>query len=254
MAIDIWGDKPKSQIDSTTIDEEIASLIEAHNDDEDAHLESGQSLQSHKASEIIDHLAYSVLRDKLAFDRFTIDTVFESIDAWVTSGNVYIAGINALAVATAASLNAEAYAYIGVTDITDTQSYYSQSPEMQVRVLFGSVSNITAYIGILDESVPAGFGFKLVNNTLYAVYIDDDDEEVTESLMTVSAGVPYTLWCKYDYATSTHEWYINNVLLHSEVYEHNLNMDVIVKFYVKTTNTSAKEIQFSNLHYDADYI
>ena len=139
MALDIWGDKPKSQIDSTTVDEEIASLIEAHNDDEDAHLESGQSLQSHKASEIIDHLAYSVLRDKLAFDRFTIDTVFESIDAWVTSGNVYIAGINALAVATAASLNAEAYAYIGVTDITDTQSYYSQSPEMQVRVLFGSV-------------------------------------------------------------------------------------------------------------------
>ncbi len=254
MALDIWGDKPKSQIDAITIDEEIAALIQAHEDDEDAHLEMGESLQSHKASEIIDHLAYSVLRDKLAFDRFTIDTVFESIDAWSTSGNVYIAGINALAVATAASLNAEAYAYIGVTDITDTQSYYSQSPEMQVRVRFGSVSNITAYIGILDESVPAGFGFKLVNNTLYAIYTDDDDAEVTESLATVSAYTVYTLWCRYDYATKTHYWYINDVEVHSAVYDHNLNMDVIVKFYVKTTNTSAKEIQFSNLHFDADYI
>ncbi|MFA7662625.1 MAG: hypothetical protein WCX88_01790 [Patescibacteria group bacterium] len=65
MTIDIWGDKPKSQVDPTTVDQEIAALIAAHEADENAHLEVGESLQSHKASEIIDHLAKSIVEDKL---------------------------------------------------------------------------------------------------------------------------------------------------------------------------------------------
>ena len=40
-------------------------LIVEHNNDEASHLEVGQSLQSHKASEIIDHLASSIIADKL---------------------------------------------------------------------------------------------------------------------------------------------------------------------------------------------
>lgn len=63
--METWGDKPKSQVDPSTVDEQIAADIQNHLDDPDAHLETGQSLQSHKASEIIDHLAESVLNDKL---------------------------------------------------------------------------------------------------------------------------------------------------------------------------------------------
>ena len=65
MAIDTWGDKPKSQIDASTVDEEIDAKIDDHLADPDAHLEVGQSLQSHKASEIIDHLAKSIVEDKI---------------------------------------------------------------------------------------------------------------------------------------------------------------------------------------------
>lgn len=65
MAIDTWGDKPKSQIDNSTVDEEIDAKIDDHLADPDAHLEAGQSLQSHKASEIIDHLAKSIVEDKI---------------------------------------------------------------------------------------------------------------------------------------------------------------------------------------------
>ncbi|MEI7961345.1 MAG: right-handed parallel beta-helix repeat-containing protein [archaeon] len=65
MPIENWGLLPKSQVDSETIEEAIARLITAHNDDETAHLDVGQSLQSHASSEIIDHLADSVLNDKL---------------------------------------------------------------------------------------------------------------------------------------------------------------------------------------------
>jgi len=60
-----WGMLPKSQEDNSTIDEEIDSKIQDHLDDPDAHIEENQSLQSHKASEIIDHLAESIVNDKL---------------------------------------------------------------------------------------------------------------------------------------------------------------------------------------------
>lgn len=64
--MDIWGDLPKGQTDPQTINEAIDALIQAHDDDADAHLDASQSLQSHKASEIIDHLADSIIEDKIA--------------------------------------------------------------------------------------------------------------------------------------------------------------------------------------------
>jgi len=67
MAQPTWGMLAKSQTDPKTIEERIAEMIAEHNNDEEAHLGPGQSLQSHKASEIIDHLASSIVNDKLEY-------------------------------------------------------------------------------------------------------------------------------------------------------------------------------------------
>ena len=66
MALPVWGNLEKSQSDSEKIEEAILRLITEHNDDETAHLGAGQSLQSHKAAEVIDHLAESIVEDKFA--------------------------------------------------------------------------------------------------------------------------------------------------------------------------------------------
>ena len=66
MTIPTWGLLQKSQADNETIEEAIARLIAVHEADETSHLEVGESLQSHKASEIIDHLAESIVADKIA--------------------------------------------------------------------------------------------------------------------------------------------------------------------------------------------
>jgi len=66
MATVTWGLLEKSLVDDETIEEAIGRLIGVHNDDEESHLLAGQSLQSHKASAIIDHAALSVVEDKLA--------------------------------------------------------------------------------------------------------------------------------------------------------------------------------------------
>jgi hypothetical protein len=92
MALVMWEFLRKSQFDNEKIEEAIARLIAAHNADESSHLEVGQSLQSHKASSIIDHLAASVVEDKLGDKQVTVSKLyddklvlrptFESLDAW----------------------------------------------------------------------------------------------------------------------------------------------------------------------------
>jgi hypothetical protein len=63
--INVWGQEHKSQTDSELIEGAIARMLQVHDDDPESHLDTGQALQSHKASEIIDHLAESIVNDKL---------------------------------------------------------------------------------------------------------------------------------------------------------------------------------------------
>lgn len=63
---EIWGGLAKAQNDNERIEEAISRHTAEHNADETSHLLPGQSLQSHKASAIIDHLARSIVTDKLA--------------------------------------------------------------------------------------------------------------------------------------------------------------------------------------------
>lgn len=62
----IWSGLDRAVNDPTKIDEAIGEAVAAHNDDPDAHLGPNQALESHRASEIIDHRAESVVNDKIA--------------------------------------------------------------------------------------------------------------------------------------------------------------------------------------------
>lgn len=73
-----WENIPKNQIDDETIEQAINRLILAHENKEDAHLGVGQSLQSHKASEIIDHLAQSILYNNISARQLIYSTNFEN--------------------------------------------------------------------------------------------------------------------------------------------------------------------------------
>ena len=55
----------KSQTDNETVEEAIDRIVAEHSADETSHLGAGESLQSHKAAEIIDHLASSIIADKI---------------------------------------------------------------------------------------------------------------------------------------------------------------------------------------------
>ena len=109
----IFGALTRAVNDDTTIDEAISIATQAHDDDPDAHLEAGQSLTTHRAAEIIDHLAESVVNDKLASvartytaivgsglagDYDTIESALEYVvglgggSIYICSGDYYLAG------------------------------------------------------------------------------------------------------------------------------------------------------------------
>lgn len=88
MSIETWGLMDKSLTDAEKVEAAISRLITAHNADETAHLGVGQSLQSHKASEIIDHLIGSVLADKLQNSGLVLTCVFDDLSAFVQYGDI----------------------------------------------------------------------------------------------------------------------------------------------------------------------
>lgn len=61
----IWGPMAKDLNNNQTIPQAIAEAVTVHNDDPEAHLGPTQALQSHRAAEVIDHLAESVVNDKI---------------------------------------------------------------------------------------------------------------------------------------------------------------------------------------------
>lgn len=253
MSIDTWGDKPKSQTDNTLIDDEIDALIQAHKDDPDAHLETGQSLQSHKASEIIDHLARSVVRDKLSFDRFTIDEHFSTIDAWQKSATVSLNTLGQVNIQTLSVTNNVQYLYANPGDaMPDGGSAYA-FPTWLARVKLGQITNQLAYFGQFDLDIPFGVGFKVSNGSLYAFYINSGDVEQTISIAGITLD---DTWHNYRFEITAGyniSWYIDDVLVASVVGVTLEISQMFAYFYLKTTANVSKIMYVQVFHYDEDY-
>src|SRR5574343_579679 len=86
---EVWGLMPKAQDNDQKIDDAIAVAIANHELDSEAHLGDGESLQSHKASEIMDHKIGSVVADKLSHQDQIYLCTFESLDRLVLTGSEY---------------------------------------------------------------------------------------------------------------------------------------------------------------------
>lgn len=78
----IWGNLPKSQSDSETIEECIARLIAEHNNKTTAHSDPGQSLDLHRKDTIIDHPAGSIKNDKESFANILYRLFFTDRATW----------------------------------------------------------------------------------------------------------------------------------------------------------------------------
>lgn len=82
MSVEVWGQLPKSTEDPEKIEEAIERIVDEHNEDPTSHLGPTQALESHRAAEIIDHAARSIVGDKIN----TIEDVGKCLDSGVATG------------------------------------------------------------------------------------------------------------------------------------------------------------------------
>lgn len=88
MSVETWGQMAKSSDDAEKVEEAISRLIAEHESDPSAHLGVGESLEAHRANEVLDHPAGSVVSDKISFNDYILQMPFISLDGFQSGGLV----------------------------------------------------------------------------------------------------------------------------------------------------------------------
>lgn len=172
MSVETWGLMPKSQVSGQKIEERVAEMIQDHEQDPDAHLDEGEALSSHRASEIIDHRAESIVQDKLIkafFEPFIIHGSFQSLDAFYYTASYVELSLDGLEVFTAATTNHRAFLEARASSPFSLD--YSENPRLDMPVQLSHSTNILSFWGMgdLEGYFDEYFcGFKYSSGTLYA--------------------------------------------------------------------------------------
>jgi len=233
-----WGMLEKSMFDDETIEEAIARLISEHNDDEAAHLAEGQSLQSHKASEIIDHVVDSIVADKiknkeitpnkLNYDRFTIQPSFESLTGWGqrktgTGADIVIDSVGCFRLVAGNALGNETDLYINSSAVSVSPDYSpvlqcSFNPSTPDDADWGMAIGEWDTFGVSTPKI--GMKRVLADNAIYAFYIKDDypntPRYVEVKQKIADADDSGKVWrIEVDVENEEVRYYIDNVLKHT---------------------------------------
>jgi len=252
MTLPLWGLLERALDNSQTIDEAIAAAIVAHEQDPDAHLGTGESLQAHKNDSVIDHPQGSVLGDKYTNREFTITPMFTSFDhGYNRSASGILYSLAGLRLETTGTINDTRFVRASGQY---SPAYYDGLKEMtfQYTAIMIDTTNYVAYgvagtDGNLD--VGPGLGFKFINNVLYAVeiYVDSfgDPQEVTE-LVTGYTLTTRNLYRVHLTTAGVATFFVNG----NEVATWTLTASsdyglALFSFQIETTTTSFRRAEFS---------
>ena len=172
MSTEVWGQLPKAQDNDDTIDDAIAAAIAAHESDAEAHLGEGESLEAHRAFDIVDHPAGSVLTDKYSMSEveYIFNALIESARTLYNRG--FSNGQNGFQLQTYDGDLDDYFSYCAVRFHTaDSQNVLDFDHDMLVEGVFHLIDYDmpgAAYFGLIDWNFastfnPAiGLGFEYV--------------------------------------------------------------------------------------------
>jgi len=213
MADPVWGLLPKSQTDAETIEEAIVRLIGEHETDSGAHTGSGESLETHKAQDIIDHPVGSVLADKETTYETVIKCFFESLDGWTTSGTAELDEL----------LGAKLYIEWGVVDVSTLSGVvtyagnflaYAKDMLFQTSFWIEETTNTTvhALLGARNSDINLeGFGYQIIDGVVKGFWGDGASPTFTADL-SIDATDPHVYRAQYNATDKNVKFYIDGVL------------------------------------------
>ena len=216
----VWGLLAKSLIDNETIEQAIARLIAAHEADEAAHLGAGEALQSHKASEIIDHAARSIVLDKfLEYQEW--DFPFESVDAYqksIGTGGAITPYAQALYMRISSALNGIVRMWTG--EVYNLTINFAKNPVLQFSARIQDIDFYDAYV-LWGEFNPfaasplPSFGFKVKHtepDKIYGVYNNDGSSFVETELTGIDPNSAHFYRAEISDSGATLKFYVDGVL------------------------------------------
>jgi hypothetical protein len=245
----VWGLIPKSQIDSQTIDEAIASAIDAHNSDPTAHTGSGQSLDLHRGGDVLDHKPGSVLIDKTTFKEIVSQPTFESFAGWGTSGSVNMddfPGVNIYIETGAVNLST----LFSQGQIPPT--WFDTDYDMMFQVAGywnGSNTHIDGFWGIGDQHSNHNdrLGFKIEDGILKGCAARGGTEVETSSI-GIDISLVHVFRMQYEADVRSVDFYVDGELVGSlTMPSGNPSSDISASFWLAPHSTNDGNLIITNL-------
>lgn len=224
MGLTLWGLLGKAQDDNETIEEMVDRKIAAHEGDAEAHLSITGSLQSHKASEIIDHLADSIINDKIAKRAITSDQLADmamnvrniSFETLAAFEDIESAGLNSGGLRHYVTPTNGSYAYAIVESNYGFPFDHSFLIQWRFRVLSLVNSGYSlAYSGDNGDPGSQGAGFEIVNGNLQAYYSygpEEDSVTVLQDIPNISVTDWHVMRIEYEYNVAI-KYYVDDILV-----------------------------------------
>lgn len=170
MTVVTWAMLPKSQIDSETIEQMVERKIAEHEENPNSHMGVGESIDVHRKTEIVDHLAGSVLNDKFTMTEFTYTNQFFNLDNIDIIDEVSV-DLNALRLYIETGYGPKSVAYI---QFTRPQPFITLEKDFLIQCLAQvdtSNTNGKIYIGMNNDNDTINYnfiGFERINGVVKA--------------------------------------------------------------------------------------
>jgi hypothetical protein len=213
MGVQNWGALQKSADDDETIEEAINRLIAVHEGDSNSHLGVGESLEAHKSADVIDHPALSVVADKITKSNVILDTNFDSLDLFGTSGTVNVSTLDGVFLGVADGGSASSYLliesqYFGKLIDKDKDMYWETS------AIFTEGVSVNGSFGLVGgyANTSNGWGFQVRQGVLWAYsgYASGHDDLILD---TVDIYTAHNYSAKYDHTLQKIHFYIDGVFV-----------------------------------------
>jgi len=267
---DIWGTLPKSAIDNETIEEAIERLIAEHDEDPEAHLAAGGSLNEHKTDEVIDHPADSVVGDKIpegeeihvagSFDRLDFHwfCLFESLSGFY-QGTYELGSISLDPSYVELSTGATQYGYAYMLKMADISNVFTwdKKRKFKTRVYFSANSDQLFYFALGNtQNIPSTkfIGFKIDNGDIYAAVSDGSSETTEDTGINVSATTAYDFEVILTPGVDA-KFYIDGVLkatISTGLPSGTVDANVFFTAFLQTMASADKIVRFSFLDFWQD--
>ncbi len=230
MSVENWGMLAKSAVDPETIEQAIARLILVHEEDEASHLGVGESLQSHKASEIIDHAARSIVYDKLAGAQIIYSTQFENSAVFTIVGTPIFQFPGFVLNAASGGFASRDEVYINAENL-GLEFDFSKDMIFQF-VIFAEVGANAEFRWNINAgslvSTERNLGLSITDNEAHFYFArTDGTDKTTLDWASFAEATFYVVRIEYDASEGKAFFYINNVLLGSLTCPNTAAVDVL---------------------------